>query len=231
MPDRKRPGDRSAADRTPAQREADHASLARLSETLLPALVEKLGSSGLGELEVHEGTWRVRLRRTPSAAPAQQWRADRSRSMAHGDRDARSARDGTAGGVRPEARSEAPVDIAPTEDPYALDDPPRSVATSPTVGVFRRDVAVGTWVQAGDRVGVVDLLGIPQDVPSPVDGTLVEVFPDGGEAVEFGEAIAAVAPDPPKTRSGPEDPDKPVVTVADEAGDVAGGIAAAAESG
>ena len=31
--------------------------------TLLPALIAKLGATGLGELEVREGEWRVRLRR------------------------------------------------------------------------------------------------------------------------------------------------------------------------
>jgi biotin carboxyl carrier protein len=222
MPDRKRPAERPAGGRTPAQREADHASLARLSETLLPALVEKLASSGLGEVEVHEGSWRVRLRRPPSSMPVPGRRGDWSRSISHGERDGRSARDGAIGGVAPRsdhagapteasvtARREAgdgPALEARRDDPFDLGDPPRSVATSPTVGLFRPSVPVGTWVQAGDRVGVVDMLGIPQDVPSPIDGTLVEVFPSSGEAVEFGEAIAAVAPDPPKA-SATDDPD------------------------
>ena len=60
MPDAQHPGDRSTA-----ERQADHASLARLSDTLVPALVAKLTGSGLGELEVREGDWRVRIRRPP----------------------------------------------------------------------------------------------------------------------------------------------------------------------
>jgi biotin carboxyl carrier protein len=211
MPDRKRPAERPAGGRTPAQREADHASLARLSETLLPALVEKLASSGLGELEVQEGSWRVRLRRPPSSMPAPGRRGDRSRSISHGERDGRSARDGAT------EAGDGPALEARRDDPFDLGDPPRSVATSPTVGLFRPSVAVGTWVQAGDRVGVVDMLGIPQDVPSPIDGTLVEVFPSSGEAVEFGEAIAAVAPDPPKA-SATDDPDPASAAAAAEQG-------------
>ena len=58
MPEPHEPGDR-----TPAQRQADHASLARLSETLVPALVAKLTGTGLGEVEVREGDWRIRVRR------------------------------------------------------------------------------------------------------------------------------------------------------------------------
>jgi acetyl-CoA carboxylase biotin carboxyl carrier protein len=70
------------------------------------------------------------------------------------------------------------------------------MVTSPAVGTFRPGVAVGTVVRAGDRIAVVDLLGIPQDVTAPIDGTLVEVFAQPGEAVEYGEAIAVVAAAP-----------------------------------
>src|SRR5215213_7299299 len=73
------------ADRTPAQRQADHASLGRLSETLVPALVAKLTGTGLGEVEVREGDWRIRVRRplvtSVAAAPR---RSDRPRLAAAG---------------------------------------------------------------------------------------------------------------------------------------------------
>ena len=54
------------------------------------------------------------------------------------------------------------------------------------------ELAVESVVQAGDRLAVVDLLGIPQDVTAPIDGTLVEVFAQAGEAVEYGEEVAVV---------------------------------------
>ena len=41
----------------------------------------------------------------------------------------------------------------------------------------------------------VDLLGIGQDVTSPIDGVVVEVFAQEGEAVEYGEEVAAVQAD------------------------------------
>ena len=59
-------------------------------------------------------------------------------------------------------------------------DPDRAIATSPAVGVFRPGVAIGSAVHAGDRIAIVDLLGIPQDVTSPIDGTLVELFVQAG---------------------------------------------------
>jgi biotin carboxyl carrier protein len=42
-------------------------SLARLADEILPALIARLDVSGLGELEVRHGGWRVRLRRSPVA--------------------------------------------------------------------------------------------------------------------------------------------------------------------
>ena len=169
MPEPHRPSDRTAADR-----QADHAGLARLSETLVPALVSKLNGSGLGELEVREGDWKVRLRRAPGApVPG---RRERSRAAAHAPAHAPG---------RPIGAS------APT--PAEPRDSHRVSALSPAVGVFRAIAAVGTRVRSGDRIAVVDLLGIPQDVPAPIDGILVQVFVETGQAVEYGEEVAAVA--------------------------------------
>lgn len=181
--------------RTPAQRQTDHARLARLSETLVPALVHKLAVSGLGELEVHEGEWRIRVRRPVTHAPVVARRVERPRLGTHGDRDreGRATREAGASAGRGPGASEAPYDGRPAAAvSEAPDEPRRAVAVSPAVGVFRPGPAIGTSVRAGDPVGVVDLLGIPQEVPAPIDGTLIEVFPEPGEAVEYGETIAAV---------------------------------------
>ena len=66
MPDSTQPDPRRA-DRAAAERAADHAAIDRLAAELLPALIVKLAATGLGELEVREGAWKVRLRR-PAAA-------------------------------------------------------------------------------------------------------------------------------------------------------------------
>jgi biotin carboxyl carrier protein len=51
---------------------------------------------------------------------------------------------------------------------------------------------VGASVRSGDRIAVVDLLGIAQDVVAPADGILVELFAETGEAVEYGEELALI---------------------------------------
>ena len=56
--------------RPAVDRLADHRSIDALAEELLPALIAKLGASGLGEIEVREGDWRIRLRRPEGAGPA-----------------------------------------------------------------------------------------------------------------------------------------------------------------
>ena len=66
----------AAARSAAAARQADHESIDRLTEELLPALIAKLGSTHLGELEVREGDWHVRLRRPYGTAPGEGAHAD-----------------------------------------------------------------------------------------------------------------------------------------------------------
>lgn len=190
------PDHRPTGERTPAQRQADHASLGRLSESLVPALVQKLATSGLGELEVREGDWRIRLRRAAPAAAATR-RAERPRLGTHPERDGRG-RDASAAAA-PAVAAAGPADPGD----HAPASPGRTMALSPAVGVFHPEAAVGKHVRAGDRIAFVDLLGIAQDVTSPIDGTLVEVLPQAGEAVEYGEEVAAVASDVTVESEGP----------------------------
>ena len=164
MPEPHRPSERTAA-----ERQADHAGLARLSETLVTALVQKLNGSALGELEVREGDWKIRLRRPAGAAAVA--RRERPRSGGHA----------------------APRQVSQSQAPATPRDPHRAIATSPAVGTFRAITPVGSRVRQGDRIAVVDLLGIAQDVVAPIDGLLVEVLASTGDAVEYGEEVAVVA--------------------------------------
>jgi biotin carboxyl carrier protein len=166
--------------RPAADRAADHAAIGRLSDELLPALIAKLGATGLGELEVREGNWRVRLRRPATAG---------------GSRDRRAA---------DRAASDRPTERGPERPPRAhhhLPEPAasvrtdsRSVATSPAVGVFqpRKDLTAGARVRAGDRLGAVDMLGIAQEVVSPVDGIVGVSLVEAGDAVEYGQELIVV---------------------------------------
>ncbi|MFL5686912.1 MAG: acetyl-CoA carboxylase biotin carboxyl carrier protein [Chloroflexota bacterium] len=163
-------------ERDPAERAADHAAIDRLTDELLPALIAKLGATGLGELEVREGAWRVRLRRPGGPATRDRRATDR---VAERGSDRAHQSSSRPGHVTPHAtaRSES-----------------RSVATSPAVGIFqpRKDLTAGARVRAGDRLGAVDMLGVAQEVVAPMDGMVGTSLVEAGEAVEYGQDLITI---------------------------------------
>jgi glutaconyl-CoA decarboxylase len=197
MPESHRPGDRSVA-----QRQADHAGLARLSESLVPALVGKLNAGGLGELEVREGDWHIRLRRGTAAPRRHERPRHASTTMAPVPASSVAVPPPTP------AAAAALANPAPSANPAPADtgtaEPRQEAAVAPAVGIFKPGSAVGSRVRAGDRVAVVDLLGIPQDVVAPIDGTVVEIYPQAGDGVEYGEELVLIesAPQPGPSAAG-----------------------------
>jgi biotin carboxyl carrier protein len=73
-------------------------------------------------------------------------------------------------------------------------EPHRVVATSPAVGIYqpRAELTPGTRVRAGDRLGSVNMLGIPQEVVAPADGVVGAGYADPGDAVEYGQELVAI---------------------------------------
>jgi biotin carboxyl carrier protein len=212
VPEPVQPGARGP-ERSAAERSADHAAIDRLSGELLPALIAKLGATGLGELEVREGAWRVRLRRpaeaTSGAAPRERRPGDRDRSArgsagagggsGHGHAGltpvgpGRDGRDGRDGQPDREIRDGRDGRDGAGRDGAARDGG-RIVASSPAVGIFkpRPEARAGTKVRAGDRLGSVDMLGIPQEVVAPVDGVVGASLVEAGDAVEYGQELILI---------------------------------------
>ena len=148
--------------------DADRATIARLTQEVLPALIERLSNSQLGEIEVRESGWRIRLRRPNGEAPAEGHTA-----MA---------------AAIPHRTSGAGDGHAPRREP------PRGLITSPGVGYFspRSGLAAGANLRRGDVIGAVDVLGVRQDVVSPIDGVLKGLEVEAGGAVEYGQPIGRV---------------------------------------
>jgi biotin carboxyl carrier protein len=193
----------AGAARDEPQRDSDHAAIGRLADDLLPALIAKLGASGLGEIEVREGAWRVRLRRTSAASggPDQGRRAtdrpSRPQPGHAGHGHAPAAIEGhRAAGAR-DGRA-APAPVGPGRPTGATSGVPgdgaeahRAVATSPAVGIFqpRPEMRPGTRIRVGDRLGAVDVLGVLQEISSPVDGVVGATLVEAGDAVEYGQEL------------------------------------------
>ena len=215
--------------RTPAARLEDHAAIDRLVDELLPALVAKLSATELGEIEVREGGWKVRLRRPADGrVPARRSqdrapdRASRSqpgheghghaRGATESHRAARGSASSGASGVsasssaqeRPSASSNGntplpPLPVGPgrpieIQTRAVSSESHRAVATSPAVGIYqpRSELTPGTRVRAGDRLGSVNMLGIPQEVVAPADGVVGAGYADAGDAVEYGQELVAI---------------------------------------
>lgn len=150
------------ADGSPAATDG-RATIARLAEEMLPLLMERLTNSQLGELEVREDGWRIRLRRPLGAdQPA----------------DPQSVTDHLGEGLGP--------------PPALAQKSSRGTATSPAVGYFAPAATfeVGARVRSGDAIGHVDVLGVRHDVVSPIDGVLRSLEVEAGQAVEYGQPIA-----------------------------------------
>jgi len=198
-----------------ADSKADHAAIARLADELLPALIAKLGTTQLGELEVREGNWHVRLRRPFGVGPGEGRRAtdkpSRSqpgheghghpRAAVEGHRGGRGSGGGSAGqgGTGVTAGTGAASASNGTGAPrggsgggaHDGDDRSRPVATSPAVGIFNPGAkgASGTRVRSGDVLGHVDVLGVKQDVQAPADGVVGATLVEAGMAVEYGQEL------------------------------------------
>ena len=217
MPDDRDPA--RADPRDDAARAADHAGIDRLAGALVPALIAKLGTLNVGELEVHEGDWRIRLRRPAGAVSTYGRRVTDRPSRAHPGHEqhghapatpephrtarivpsaAAAATNGSGGpglaAVGPGRAMESAGSGRAASGAGAGGSAP--VATSPAVGVFQPGAKTvsGTRVRAGDRLGVVDMLGVPQEVVAPVDGIVVGVIVDAGTAVEYGQELVQLEP-------------------------------------
>jgi biotin carboxyl carrier protein len=169
------------------QTQRDHEAIARLADDLIPALIAKLAASGLGEIEIRQGGWKTRLR-----MPA---RADEPKSSAK-VADAHVGHGHPVGGRSEERR--------PRPEAAAADDAGKVAAKSPAVGIYqpRKDLAVGMRVRSGDKIGTVNVLGVNQDVVSPVEGIIGSSLAEAGEAVEYGQELIRIELPEPASATG-----------------------------
>ena len=202
-----------AAERTLEQRLSDHIAIDRLADDLLPALAAKLSASGLGELEVREGAWKIRLRRPAGEEPvavgpgghpmrrasdragrAQPGHADHGHAPgAVGHAEPAEGRPATAAHATHGAPSR-PESEGGTVAKAFPGDTHRLIAASPAVGIYRprAELRPGTSVRAGDRLGVVDVLGVPQEVVSPADGLVGARLAEPDQPVEYGQELLII---------------------------------------
>ena len=146
-------------------------------------LAAVLRQHDLSELELEEGGLKIRLRRGGDVVQV-------STPVAHAPVAAPAP-------IAPAAASAAP---APGTHPPAksdLDGGNVSYITSPFVGTFYRSpspdsapfVDVGTRVRKGQVLCIVEAMKLMNEIESEIDGVIVALLVENGQAVEYGEPL------------------------------------------
>ena len=134
-------------------------------------LARLLDETGLSEIEFERDGERVRVAR-----------------QTHGAASSRAVAAGT----------DVPL---PVREPIPLDPAKHpGVVTSPMVGTAyvgpepgaRPFVEVGSRVQAGDTLLIVEAMKTMNQIPSPRAGTVVQILIEDGQPVEFGEPLLII---------------------------------------
>lgn len=92
-----------------------------------------------------------------------------------------------------------PSAAAPTPSASAVDG---HVVTAPSVGVFWKTpqpgqppfVEIGSEVEAGDTLCIIEVMKLMNNVTADVAGTIVAIHQDNATQVEFGTALFTIAP-------------------------------------
>ena len=178
-------------DETVEQRQGDadaRRTIARLATETLPRLIERLARSELGELEVRDDGWRIRLRRGSAPGSAAGARASHAPSRSTTERSRHAA----SGAAHPDRHGPS-RGATPTRRP----DHDRGLVTSPAVGYFvAREVA-----SRGITVNAVAPGFIETDIWAATSAqakeAVLEIIPLGatGQPDDVAEAVAFLASD------------------------------------
>lgn len=147
-------------------------------------LIRLVASSGVASVEIEHGDTRLRVKGVPppAAAPV----AAPAASAPAADLPAPMA---------------GPAAVAPGDAEEAVDEELHYVS-SPIVGTFYRApnpdadpyVRVGDLVKEGQTLCIVEAMKLMNEIECDVAGTVVKVFPDNAQPVEYGERLFAVRP-------------------------------------
>jgi acetyl-CoA carboxylase biotin carboxyl carrier protein len=155
-------------------------------------LVDLVSRRGLAGLEIERAGFRLRIEGAPRAAHAP--RGYEPAVLAEP-----AALPAAAGAVAPPAASSAHVAPGP---PGSGEREGFHVLTSPIVGTFYRAanpdaepfVKVGDVVEKGKALCIVEAMKLMNEIEADVAGTIVAIYPQNAQPVEFGERLFAIQP-------------------------------------
>jgi acetyl-CoA carboxylase biotin carboxyl carrier protein len=144
----------------------------------LNKILDLVQAHDLAELELEDGTFRLRVKRggphvvthvVPAAAPAPALTAP--------------------------AAAAAPPPAAPPEEGAEL-----AIVKSPIVGTFYRSAepgtppfaSVGDTVKKGQVLCIIEAMKLMNEIDSEYDGEIVNIYVENGQPVQYGERIFAI---------------------------------------
>jgi acetyl-CoA carboxylase biotin carboxyl carrier protein len=142
-------------------------------------LMEKMGQTGISKLEIESEGFRLKLKR------ASWLKSEKA------ENDAKQAMSMELGQIQPGKQDTAGI---------ASDDLPGLVVTSPTVGIFYSApspdsdsfVSVGSVVETGSPLCIIEAMKLMNEVTSPCDGIVLEIIAENGQRVEFGQPLMRI---------------------------------------
>ncbi len=161
----------------------------------LKELIRAVREAGVGEFELTDGSFRVRIRNVlgggaTSSAPAVAVGSATSASPAVA---------AVAAHTVVTAAAPAPV-AAPA--PSAKQEPGVVYVPSPIVGTFYRAadpnaapfVSVGERVKVGQVLCIVEAMKLMNEIESDIAGEIVQVLHENGQPVQYGDPLFAIRP-------------------------------------
>jgi acetyl-CoA carboxylase biotin carboxyl carrier protein len=145
----------------------------------LKTLIDLVSESNISELEITEAEGKVRIVKAGAAAVA----------LAPAPLAAPAAPLAAAVATPTAAPAPAAAEVAEA--------PPAKVIKSPMVGTFYRAaspgakpfVDVGDSVKTGQAVCIIEAMKIMNEIESDLEGRIVKMLCDNGQAVEFGQPL------------------------------------------
>ncbi len=148
-------------------------------------LIEKVAQHGLASVEVEQAGSRVRIEGKPTMAP----------QVFHTG--------ASASAPAMTLVSAAPESLAAASSPAQREEESEAglhIITSPIVGTFYRSPNPETdaFANVGDRVTkgkvlcIIEAMKLMNEIESDVEGSLVRIYPQNGQPIEYGEKLFAV---------------------------------------
>ncbi len=155
----------------------DEGAKMAIDSALVRELAELLSDTGLTEIEVEDGTRKIRVARTITAAPA----------MTYAPAPVAAPAPAAAATAAPEAPAAPAVDANALRSPMV-----GTVYLFPEPGAAPF-IAVGQTVKAGDTLLIVEAMKVMNPITAPAGGKITAILVENAQPVEFDQPLVVIA--------------------------------------